>query len=237
MSRAFKITLAILLMAVAIGAIYLRGLHRQILRLEHPERSEEQARREVTRPAVTAPAGRKFKTQIFWASRSTPGTLEPVEVELPQVDEPAERARLVLDTLIASPPDPEQRTLPAETLLIEFYLLADGTAVADFSDALANKTPSGISSELLAVDSIARTVHAAVPTARRLKILVQGQEVETLAGHVDLGGTFDLAEALQTSPSGSVPPPGAPPQKAGAPASLTPAIAPGTLKQTPGKQP
>jgi hypothetical protein len=226
MSRQFKITLAILLMGVAIGAIYFRGLHREILRFAHLERSEEQARREVTRPPVTAPADRKFKTQIFWASLSSPGTLEPVEVELPQTDEPSERARLALDTLIASPPDPEQRTLPAETLLLEFYLLADGTAIADFSDALANKTPSGISSEMLAVDSIARTVRAAVPTARRLKILVQGQEVETLAGHVDLSGNFDLAGAPQTAP-----------QNTGAGASLTPAVTPGTLKPASGKQP
>ena len=225
MSRQLKITLAILLMGVAIGAIYLHGLHREILRFAHLERSEEQARREVTRPTVTAPADRKFKTQIFWTSLSSPGTLEPVEVELPQTDEPAERARLALDTLIASPPGPEQRTLPAETLLLEFYLLADGTAIADFSDALANKTPSGISSEMLAFDSIARTVRAAVPTARRLKILVQGQEVETLAGHVDLSGTFDLAGAPQAAP-----------QTTGAGASLTPAVTPGTLKPASGKQ-
>jgi hypothetical protein len=227
MSRAFKITLAILLMAVAVGAIYLRGLHRQILRLAQVERSEEQARREITRPAVNAPAGRKFKTMIFWASLSSPGTLEPIEVELPLVDEPAERARLALDTLIASPPDPEQRTLPADTLLLEFYLLPDGTAIADFSDALSNKTPSGISSEMLAVDSIARTVHAAVPAAQRLKILVQGQEAETLAGHVDLGGSFDLAETQESQP----------PPKTGATASLTPGTTPGTLKPPPGKQP
>src|SRR5713101_6370286 len=50
---------------------------------------------------------------------------------------------------------PGQRTLPADVILIEFYKLADGTAVADFSDALATATPSGILSEQMALDSIA----------------------------------------------------------------------------------
>ena len=50
----------------------------------------------------------------------------------------------------------------------------------------------GFESEQLAVDSIARTLEANLPAAHRLKILIHGQEVETLAGHADLTGLFDL---------------------------------------------
>lgn len=229
MSRAFKITLVILLLTVAGGAIYFRGLHRQLLRLAHLERSEDQARREVIRPLSAAPEDKKVKAKIFWASRDNPLALEAVEVDLPAAAEPIERARLALDTLIASPPFPEQRTLPADTVLLALYLLPDGTAIADFSDALSGETPSGIASEQLAVDSIARTLHASFPAAQRLRILVQGQEVDTLAGHVDLTAAFDLAE--EASPA-VVPPeaPEKPTQKAGATPALTPAAAPGTLK-------
>ena len=229
MSRPFKITLAILLLTYAGGAIYFRGLHRQLLRLAHLERSEDQARREVIRPLTTAPEDKKVKAKIFWASRDNPLALEAVEVDLPATAEPAERARLALDTLIASPPDPEQRTLPADAVLLALYLLPDGTAIADFSDALAGETPSGIASEQLAVDSIARTLHASLPAAQRLRILVQGQEVDTLAGHIDLTAAFDLAE--EAAPA-AVPPATSekPMQKAGASPALTPAAAPGTLK-------
>lgn len=228
-SRAFKIMIATLLLAVAGSAIYFRGLHRQILRLAHLERSEDQARREVIRPLMAAPEDKKVKVKIFWASREDALKLEPVEVDLPAAAEPAERARLALDTLIASPPDPAQRTLPADTVLHALYLLPDGTAIADFSDALSGETPSGIASEQFAVDSIARTLHASLPAARRLRILIQGQEVETLAGHVDLTGAFDLADqpARATEPPAA---PGKPTQKAGATPALTPAAAPGTLK-------
>ncbi|MGH9699375.1 MAG: hypothetical protein ACRD52_07900, partial [Candidatus Acidiferrales bacterium] len=68
----------------------------------------------------------------------------------------------------------------------------DGTGIADFSDALETETPSGISSEELAVNSIARTLENNVPALRRLKILIHGEEADTLAGHVDLTGFFDL---------------------------------------------
>src|SRR5262249_48163520 len=86
----------------------------------------------------------------------------------------------------AGPVNSDLRTLPADAALLAFYLLPDGTGVADFSEAFATSTPSGIQSEELAVDSIARTLEANVPQVKRLKILIHGQELDTLAGHLDL---------------------------------------------------
>lgn len=186
-----KLTLLVALLGVAAGAIYFRGLHRQVLRLAR-QPSEAQAHREVTMPAVVTPTDVKEKARIFWAARGGTGELEAVEVELPLSADPVQRAKQVLLALVASTPRSEQRTLPADAALLEIYLLADGTAVADFSDALARATPSGIQSEQVAVDSIARTLEANVPAVRRLKILIHGQEVETLAGHVDLSGFIAL---------------------------------------------
>ena len=229
MPRYVKITLAIFLVAVLGSAIYFRGLHRQILRLAHLERSEDRARREVIHPVVSSQGDNQLKTTVFWASREDPRKLAAVVVYLPEITDGVERARLALETLIASPPDPSQRTLPADTVLLALYLLRDGTAVADFSDALSNETPAGISSEQLAIDSIARTLHASLPAAQRLRILIQGQEVETLAGHVDLTGAFNLVEEAPPAPEPS-PAPVKPARKAKTRA-LTPPSAPGKLKQ------
>ena len=130
---------------------------------------------------------------MFWASHNDDEALTPVTVELPLGNDPVLRAKQVLNTLLAGPVDAELRTLPPDAALLEFYLLPDGTGVADFSEALATSTPSGIASEQLAVESIARTLEANVPQVKRLKILIHGQEVDTLAGHLDLTGTFPLA--------------------------------------------
>lgn len=53
----------------------------------------------------------------------------------------------------------------------------------------------------MAVDSIVRTLGANLSTINRLKILIRGQEAETLAGHLDLGEFFSV------SPPAPAPPP------------------------------
>ncbi|MBI3669578.1 MAG: GerMN domain-containing protein, partial [Acidobacteria bacterium] len=183
------------------------------------------ARREVTQPPIATPTDVKVKARIFWASATAPGILEPVEIELPLSADPVQRSKQLINALIADAPSPEQHTLPGDTTLLEFYLLPDGTAVADFSDTLSTETPSGILNEQMAVDSVARTLAANVATVRRLKILIHGQEVETLAGHLDLTGFFTVrAEAPPAAPVAQPTPPGK------APASgLTPPGAPGKL--------
>ena len=190
MPRNLKIVLIVLGVAVLIGLVSLGSLHRRIQRLAKPPAVEEQARRDLLAPPISTPTDVMVHAKIFWAAG--PDRVAPVEVDLPLSADPVQRSRQVLQELITEPPDPEQRTLPADTALLGFYILPDGTAIADFSDALETEVPSGILSESLAVNSIARTLEANVPALKRLKILIHGQEVDTLAGHVDLTGFFAL---------------------------------------------
>src|SRR5205085_9688774 len=132
----------------------------------------------------------RVKAKLFWLSDADKSVPAPVLVELPLSNDPVLRSKQVLNTLLAGPVDAELRTLPPDAVLLAFYLLPDGTGVADFSEALATSMPSGIQSEQMAVDSIARTLEANVPQVRRLKILIHGQELDTLAGHVDLTQVF-----------------------------------------------
>ncbi len=220
MGRNVKIGLVCLVIGVIVGLISFGGLHRRVKRLAETQSADEKARHEVLAPPISTPTDVTAKAEIFWAS--APDTVSPVEVELPLSADPVERSKQLLRELIADPPSPDQRTLPPDATLLDFYLLPDGTAVADFSDTVASEMPSGILSEQLAVDSIARTLEMNVPGLRRLKILIHGQEVDTLAGNVDLTGFFDL----NSPPSQAVL--SAPPY-AGSP--LPPAAA--TLKKTP----
>lgn len=195
--------LAALALAVIVGAIYFPILRRRIKLAEKlQEQSAEQARRELAQPVVVNPGEPKVTAQLFWASGNGDGTLSPTIVELPLSSDPVLRSKQVLNTLLAGPVDVELRTLPPDAALLSFYLLPNGTAVADFSEALATAIPSGIQSEQMAVDSITRTLEANVQQVQRLKILIHGQEMETLAGHLDLTGTFQV----NTGASGAAPP-------------------------------
>jgi hypothetical protein len=202
MPRNLKIVLGILAVAVLIGLASLGGLHERMKHLSESPSTDEQARRAVLAPPIATPTDATVHAKIFWAAGAD--RLAPVSVELPLSSDPVERSKQVLNELISNPPTPEQRTLPADTTLLGFYILPDGTAIADFSDALVAETPSGISSEENTIDSIVETLQSNVPLLHRLKILIHGQEVDTLAGHVDLTGFFDLNAAPAQSAAASL---------------------------------
>ena len=191
------------------GAVIIAGLYFPILKQRVKQtakiqpQSEEQARRELTQSLTANPTEARVQAKLFWAANAHDGSLTPVTIDLPLSGDPALRAKQVLNTLLAGPADPELRTLPPDAVLLAFYLLPDGTGIADFSEAMASSIPSGIESEQRAVDSITRTLAANVPQVMRLKILIHGQEVETLAGHLDLTGSFVMnprAAQAETAP-------------------------------------
>jgi len=212
------------------GAVIIAGLYFPILKQRVKQsakiqpQSEEQARRELTQSLAANPTEARVKAKLFWASNAHDGTLTPVTIDLPLSGDPALRAKQVLNTLLAGPADPELRTLPPDAVLLAFYLLPDGTGIADFSEAMASSIPSGIASEQRAVDSITHTLAANVPQVMRLKILIHGQEVETLAGHLDLTGSFVVNPRAPQAASAAEPDPLASPSISSAP-PLTPVSA------------
>jgi len=195
-SRALKITITILAAMVLAGLVTLPSLRKALQALSGSSRTPEQARREVMDVPVSTPAGPLVEAQMFWLSTATPASLEPVKIELPLSQDSVDRSRQLINALIMKAPAPEQRTLPIDCTLLAFYLRPDGIAVADFSDALSSNTPSGILSEQRVVDSLTQTLGANVPQIRQLKILIHGQEAETLAGHLDLSGAFRVASPV-----------------------------------------
>ncbi len=205
MSPKLRLGIAIgFVVAVLAAAIYFPILKRRVKKqAQVQQKSEEQARLELVQSLNAASNEPKVKAKLFWAADAEYSDLVANTVELPLSNDPVLRSKQVLSTLLAGPVDSELRTLPPDAALLAFYILPDGTAVADFSDAMANSIPSGVQSEQFAVDSIARTLEANVPQVLRLRILIHGQAVETLAGHLDLSGTFPVS----TKPVSSAPAP------------------------------
>ncbi|HKF53099.1 MAG TPA: GerMN domain-containing protein [Candidatus Acidoferrales bacterium] len=191
MTRQLKIVLIFVVTAIVIGLFSLRALHRRVVRTEPAQSVEDQERRAVVAPPVSTPTDIEASAQMFWVSTTQPNRLAPATLTLRLSADPVERAKQLIDALIANPPTAAQRTLPQGATLLDFYILNNGTAIADFSDELSTEMPSGILSEWLAVSSIAQTLGANVPSIARVKILIHGHEAETLAGHVDLSDYFD----------------------------------------------
>jgi spore germination protein GerM len=78
------------------------------------------------------------------------------------------------------------RTIPQNTEIRAIYVTQECICYVDLTSKIADQHPGGIKSELLTVYSIVNSVVLNVPEVEAVKILINGSESTTLAGHIDL---------------------------------------------------
>ena len=76
--------------------------------------------------------------------------------------------------------------LPAGTPLRDVYLDSAGTLYVDFGQELVSRLPAGSASEVLAAGSLANTLILNFSEVHRVRVLVMGEEITSLSGHMDL---------------------------------------------------
>ena len=108
------------------------------------------------------------------------------ERALKHPDDPAFFARSIVEALIKGPQRGLVRTIPEQTDIRAIYVTPEGICYVDLSAGVADHHPGGIKSELLTIYSIANSLVLNVPEVEAVKILVNGNESATLAGHIDL---------------------------------------------------
>ena len=91
--------------------------------------------------------------------------------------------------------------IPKGVSLRELFLTSQGVAYVDLSQELVSNHPGGSSAEELTVFSLSQTLVANFPAVKTVKILVEGREVQTLAGHLDLTIPYGPAPAYLQPPS------------------------------------
>jgi spore germination protein GerM len=92
----------------------------------------------------------------------------------------------IIQALLEGPKQRLERTIPTETRLRGFYILDNRTAYVDLSNELREYHPGGARSELLTIYSIVNSLTMNLTDIETVKILIDGQEVTTLSGHMDL---------------------------------------------------
>jgi spore germination protein GerM len=127
---------------------------------------------------------------IWFASRQE-DALVSEKRRVPPSPTPFDRAKVSLQELIAGPKSDASRTVSAEVKIRELFIDNQGTAYIDFSEALSQTHPGGPWAEMLTLRSIMQTLVANVPEIKRVQILIEGREVETLAGHIDIRRPLD----------------------------------------------
>jgi hypothetical protein len=94
---------------------------------------------------------------------------------------------------------PSPHPLAEASQVLDVFLTPDGTAVINTNAAFADNHRSSVLGEDLTVLSLCETLSTNVGTVHRIKILVEGKERETLAGHVDLKHFFDAERVREAA--------------------------------------
>jgi len=135
--------------------------------------------------AMPAMLGRKIKARLFYVSED--GTrLTGVEREVVYGDGPAAQAQLIINAQLAPVAAPLVSAIPPGTTLRAFYLSAKGEAYVDLSRDVVTAHTGGSRDELLTIYTLVNALTSNLPAVTSVQVLVNGKEVDTLAGHVDL---------------------------------------------------
>jgi len=107
-----------------------------------------------------------------------------------------EQVRQVVDALIAGPKGKDGiSAIPAGTRLLSVMVESDSATVyLDFSSELVSAHPGGSAAEYCTIASIVRTVGENFPELQRVQLLVDGAQVESIAGHVRADQPFFVKE-------------------------------------------
>ena len=155
-------------------------------------------------PSEDAKASPKIQARLFYLAPS--GTaLRVVETEVEFGATPAEQARHIVSAQLEPAPEPFVSAIPPGTKLRNLYLTPDGVAYVDLSAEVSRAHPGGSLAEILTVYSVVNALADNMPAVSGVQLLVEGREVDTLAGHVDLRRPLEKNERWTEMPADKPP--------------------------------
>jgi hypothetical protein len=151
---------------------------------------------ETPAAAASPPAAeRKITATIYFISEDGM-SLVGVQREVPFGDPIVEQARRIVEAQLGAAPAPLATAIPDGTTLRGIYVTereCDASDAGCKRDAFVDLSPEartrhtgGALDELFTIYAIVDAITVNLPAISRVQILVDGKEVDTLAGHVDL---------------------------------------------------
>jgi hypothetical protein len=158
---------------------------------------------------IAAPTTASTEDITLYLANDAGASISPATESLALPEEPAARARALLERLLAAYALPNSaHPLQSGPAVDDVFLLADPQperrhgfhpqpgqlAVINLRGSFVDNHPSGIQVEALTVQSIIGTLHAALPQITAIRFLVDGHPHDTLAGHADLLRTYPATD-------------------------------------------
>jgi hypothetical protein len=99
---------------------------------------------------------------------------------------PVEQARRLVEAQVADPPDGLVSPIPSGTTVRAVFLTDAREAYVDLGGSIVSGHSGGSLDEALTVYAIVNALTVNLPEVTAVQILVEGHEVDSLRGHVDL---------------------------------------------------
>jgi len=187
--RHLQIAMAVLLAGVLGLSVY--ALHMRRTAAATPAAAQD------TRPLAPPIAGPTERVTLYVA-HDEDGSLRPEWATIPLPSGRQQRAEELLRSLVSLYLDKSSpHALGSGADIRSVFLVDPGVAVIDLNSAFANTHRSGVLVEELTIASLIHTISANTPGILRVKILVDGQQRDTLAGHADLSDFYDVTAVNQ----------------------------------------
>jgi hypothetical protein len=139
----------------------------------------------VSLPAETEAEPGVLTVTLFFATPDAEG-LVPERREIATKGGAIEdNIRSVIAELVSGPSGKAARVLPEGAALNTVFQDNEGNLYLDFGDELQSQHWGGASAERLTIESIRQTIAANFATVRSVRVLVGGEPIESIAGHMD----------------------------------------------------
>ena len=172
------------LYGVLAGAVLLGGIWAALTLRPGPAPSTTESE-ETAGGAVSGGAVPANTVQIFYIDEE--GTaLVSRPASMPASATPLVRARLIVERQLQPPEPPLLSPFPDGTALRTIYLTPDGDAFVDLSRHVSEGHAGGSLDELFTVYALVNSLALNMNEINAVQILIEGREVDTLKGHVDL---------------------------------------------------
>jgi hypothetical protein len=188
--RQFLITATLLFAVLIAMSVYVWQLRRREIAAPQPAAKVEHV--------APPPAAGPMEQVTVYVAYDAPGELRAQSVSIPLASGRQQRAEELLRALVniyTAKNSPHPLASGAEVRNV--FLVDPGLAVLDLNSAFADGQVSGVLAEELTMASIIQTLSTNIPGLMRVKVLVDGKERQTLAGHADLSGFYDVQQVAE----------------------------------------
>ena len=147
-------------------------------------------------------AKKKEKQEVtLFFSDANERFLIPEKRYIPKEKDPEGQAEEMVKALLAGSKTGLIDTFPEKTELQSVKAEGSDTLLINFRESLVMNHPGGSAAEMATIYSLTNTLTVNIPAIKKVKILIEGKERESLKGHVGLKNPFTINQELIAPPA------------------------------------